>query len=83
MNDIKYIEEKTASIDFLPTCSACGTRIETRVYFFYEATKAVNFADNKTYCYGRTLISPPSCCNCGLPFVSIRIPNKLPFEGIQ
>ena len=42
MKDTKYIEDKTASIDFLPTCSACGTRIETRkkprtiIEFYFE-----------------------------------------------
>lgn len=73
---------ETATIDFLPLCSFCGFRIYDRVDIFNDVISERLYKSNDKYQFLNTIISPSYCKNCGRRFTAIRIPSKLPFEGM-
>ena len=67
-----------ATIKFLPVCSSCGKIIIDKI----DVTKkTMTVSDGMPFTFGHCGICPSVCCNCGAPFDSAEMPNKLPFDN--
>lgn len=80
VKDPSIIEEMTGTIDFLPTCSRCGAFVDGRV----DVRQRLSGFPDRDHSY-KTIdycITPLSCSVCGGRFTAVRMPTKLPFEGM-
>jgi hypothetical protein len=68
-----------ASIDFLPVCSNCRAILDDQYISIEEEIVEIPIrAGLVGSC--QYYVKPPQCPACGEYFVSITIPNQLPFE---
>ena len=70
----------TASIRFLPVCSAC------KKVLFWETIDVAKYVnefehDHSPWYAGQDVIEPEKCPYCGAFFNQIEMPTKLPFTA--